>query len=106
MTMRQDPFTAGLGEQTGPTHWPSLLPDEARPAWAALRDHERICFAPNASPSGAIDWFRSLREIENRMIQACARTQCSINEHRPDPDRTWTTDQAAVSYTHLTLPTN
>jgi len=129
MTTRHDPFTAGLGEQTGPTHWPSLLPDEAGPAWAelrdwvehlvdrfaletrvvppcwyrhntlvealsALRDHERICFAPNASPAGAVDWFRALREIENRMSQACARTQCSINEHRPDPPRAWTTDQA------------
>jgi hypothetical protein len=129
MTLRHDPFTAELGEQTGPTHWPSLLPDEAGPAWAelrdwvehlvdrfaldtrvvppcwylhntlvealsALRDHERICFAPNASPAGAVDWFRALREIENRLSQACARTQCSINEHRPDPPRAWATDQA------------
>jgi hypothetical protein len=128
MTLLRDPFTAGLGEQTGPTHWPSLLPDEAQPAWAelrewvehlvdrfaletrvvppcwyrhntlvealsALRDHERICFAPNASPSGAVDWFRALREIEQRMIQACARTQCSVNEHRPDPARPWNTGQ-------------
>src|SRR5450631_1602069 len=127
-TMRQDPFTAGLGEPQGPTHWPSLLPDEAQPAWAelrhwvedlvdrfaletrvippcwyrhntlveslsALRDHERICFAPNASPAGAIDWLRALREVEQRMIQACARTQCSINEHRPDLAHPWSTDQ-------------
>lgn len=129
MTLLRDPFTAGLGEQTRPTHWPSLLPDEARPAWAelrdwvehlldrfaletrvvppcwyrhntlveslsALRDHERICFAPSASPSGAIDWLRALREVENRMSEACARTQCSVNEHRPDPARPWSTDQA------------
>ena len=127
MTLLHDPFTAGLGEQTGPTHWPSLLPNEARPAWAelrdwvehlvarfaletrvvppcwyrhntlveslsALRDHERICFAPNASPTGAVDWFRALREVEQRMSQACARTQCSVNEHRPDPPRSWLTD--------------
>ena len=126
--MRTDPFTAGLGEQQGPTHWPSLLPDESCAAWAelrgwveslvdrfgietrvvppcwyqhntlveslsALRDHERICFAPNASPTGAVDWFRALREIEHRMTEACARTQCSVNEHRPDPPRAWTTDQ-------------
>jgi hypothetical protein len=129
MTMRQDPFTAGLGEPQGPTHWPSLLPDEARPAWAdlrdwverlvdrfgletrivppcwyrhnalveafsALRDHERISFAPNASPTAAIDWFRALREIEHRLSEACARSQCSVNEHRPDPPRTWQTDQS------------
>ena len=129
MTMSTDPFTAGLGEQQGPTHWPSLLPDESRSAWAelrgwveslvdrfaletrvvppcwyrhntlveslsALRDHERICFAPSAAPAGAVDWFRALREIEHRMTEACALTQCSINEHRPDAPRAWTTDQA------------
>jgi hypothetical protein len=128
MTLRRDPFTAGLGDLQGPTHWASLLPDEARQSWAelrdwvehlvdrfaletrvvppcwyrhntlveslsALRDHERLCFAPNASPSGAVDWFRALHEIESRMIQACARTQCSVNEHRPDPARPWSTDQ-------------
>ena len=128
MTLRPDPFTGGLPDLHGPTHWPSLLPDEACPAWAqlrdwveslvdrfaletrvvppcwyrhntlvealsALRDHERICFAPNASPTGALDWFRGLREVEHRMSEACARTQCSVNEHRPDLPRAWTTDQ-------------
>jgi len=127
--MRPDPFTGGLAEQQGPTHWPSLLPEESRSAWAelrgwveslvdrfgletrvvppcwyrhntlveslsALRDYERICFAPSASPTGAVDWFRALREIEHRMSEAGARTQCSVNEHRPDPARAWTTDQA------------
>jgi hypothetical protein len=28
------------------------------------------------------------------MIQACAQTQCSVNEHRPDPARPWSTDHA------------
>ena len=128
MTTSQDPFAAELGDLQGPTHWPSLLPDDARQAWAdlrdwvehlvdrfgletravppcwyqhntvvealsALRDQERICFAPSASAAGAVDWFLSLREIENRMSQACARTQCSINEHRLEPPRVWTTDQ-------------
>jgi len=128
MTLLRDPFTTGLGDLHGPTHWASLLPDEARQAWAqlrvwvedlvdrfaletrvvppcwyrhntlveslsALRDHEQACFAPSASPSGAIDWFRALREVEARMSQACAQTQCSINEHRPDPARPWITDQ-------------
>jgi hypothetical protein len=126
--LRQDPFETNFDVQQGPTHWPSLLPDEARPAWddlrewveslvdrfaletrvvppcwyrhntlvealSALRDHERICFAPNASPTAAVDWFRGLREVEHRMSEACARTQCSVNEHRPDPPRAWTTDQ-------------
>ncbi|MHB8185704.1 MAG: hypothetical protein ACYDDU_06370 [Dermatophilaceae bacterium] len=128
MTTRRDPFEVKFSDVSGPTHWPSLLPDDARQAWAdlrdwverlvdrfgletrivppcwyrhntlvealtALRDHERICFAPNASPTGAVDWFRALREIEHRLTEACARTQCSVNEHRPDPLRTWLTDQ-------------
>jgi len=84
MTTSQDPFAAELGDLQGPTHWPSLLPDDARQAWtdlrdwvehlvdrfgletraippcwyqhntvvealSALRDHERISFAPSAS---------------------------------------------------------
>ncbi len=126
--MRPDPFTGGLGDLKCPTHWPSLLPDEAGSAWVdlrgwveslvdrfalevrvvppcwyrhntlveslcALRDLERICFAPNASPSAAVDWFRGLREIEHRMSEACARTQCSVNQHRPDPVRAWISEQ-------------
>jgi hypothetical protein len=125
----QDPFEAELGDLQGPTHWPSLLPDQARLAWAdlrewverlvdrfgletrvvppcwyrhntlvealsALRDHERISFAASTSPTAAVDWFRALREIEHRLTQGCARTQCSVNEHRPDPPRTWQTDRA------------
>ena len=129
MTTRPDPFKAEFGDLHGPTHWPSLLPDEARQAWvdlrgwvealvdrfgletrvvppcwyqhsalveglSALRDHERISFAPNASPTAAVDWFRALREIEHRLGEVCARTQCSVNEHRSDPQRSWLTDQA------------
>ena len=30
----QDPFEAELGDLQGPTHWPSFLPSQARPAWA------------------------------------------------------------------------
>src|SRR5674476_1230046 len=37
MTLLRDPFTAGLGDLQGPTHWASLLPDEARQSWAQLR---------------------------------------------------------------------
>ena len=128
VTASRDPFSAEFENLEGPTHWPSLLPDEADQAWAdlrewverlvdrfgletravppcwyrhntlvealsALRDHERISFAPSASPTAAVDWLRALREIEHRMSEACARTQCSVNEHRPDPQRTWHTDQ-------------
>jgi hypothetical protein len=129
MTTRRDAFEAEFPDLRGPTHWPSLLPDDARQAWSdlrdwverlvdrfaletrvvppcwfrhntlvetltALRDHERICFAPNASPTGAVDWLRALRETEHRLAEACARTQCSVNEHRADPLRTWLTDQS------------
>ena len=34
--MRADPFTGGLGDLQGPTHWTSLLPDDARLAGADL----------------------------------------------------------------------
>jgi len=125
----QDPFAPELDDLHGPTHWPSLLPGEARQAWAdlrdwvehlvdrfsletravppcwylhntlvealsALRDHERISFAPSASPTAAVDWFRALREIEHRLTETSARTQCSVNEHRLDPARSWRTDPA------------
>jgi len=128
MTTRHDPFKAELGDLHGPTHWPSLLPDEARQAWvdlrgwvealvdrfgletrivppcwyrhnalveglSALRDHERVSFAPNASPTAAVEWFRAVREIEHRLTEVCARTQCSVNEHRPDSPRNWLTGQ-------------
>lgn len=43
MKTTQDPFEAEFGELPGPTHWPSLLPDQARLAWADLRDRvERL----------------------------------------------------------------
>jgi len=128
MTTRRDPFEVKFTDVSGPTHWPSLLPDDARQAWAdlrdwvehlvdrfaletrvvppcwyrhntlvealsALRDHERMSFAPSASPTAAVDWFRALREIEHQLAEAGARTQCSVNEHRTDLPRTWPTDQ-------------
>jgi len=62
-------------------------------ALSALRDHERMSFAPSASPTAAVDWFRALREIEHQLAEAGARTQCSVNEHRPDPPRSWRADQ-------------
>ena len=38
MTTRRDPFEVKFTDVSGPTHWPSLLPDDARQAWADLRD--------------------------------------------------------------------
>ena len=114
----------GSGEPSGPVHWPSVLPEDAKTAWTelrewveqlveryaldartvppcwfrhnghvevlvALRDAERACFGPAAPPTGGMDWFRALWEIEHRLIEWSARTQCSAQEHRPDPDSAW-----------------
>lgn len=63
-------------------------------ALSALRDHERACFTPGASPSASVDWFHALREIEERLTSWSARTQCSAKEHRDDPGRAWATNEA------------
>ncbi len=81
----------GLGTRVVPPCW--YRHNALVEPLSALRDHERISFAPNGSPNTAVDWFRAVREIEHHLTQASARTQCSINEHRPDPARTWQTDQ-------------
>lgn len=66
-------------------------------ALVALRDAERACFGASAAPSGGMDWFRALWEIEHRLVEWSARTQCSTNDHRPDPIPTWDTDTAEWS---------
>lgn len=116
-------------EPSGPVHWPSVLPEDARQAWAdlrawverlvdryaldartvppcwfrhnghvealaALRDAERACFGPTASATGGMDWFRALWEIEHRLLEWSARTQCSVHEHRPDPQPAWRIDDS------------
>lgn len=58
-------------------------------ALLALRDHERACYAESASPTAAVDWFRALREIEIRLAEMSAQTQCTIHEHRPTPVQYW-----------------
>ena len=63
-------------------------------ALVALRDAERACFGPGAPASGGMDWFRALYEIEHRLIEWSARTQCSVHEHRPDPQPSWRIDEA------------
>jgi hypothetical protein len=62
-------------------------------ALSALRDHERMSFSDHGSPTGAVDWFRAFREIEMRLSDLAARTQCSVQEHRPDPPRAWQTKE-------------
>lgn len=58
-------------------------------ALLALRDHERACYADSASPTAAVDWFRALREIEIRLAELAAQTQCTIHEHRPTLVQGW-----------------
>ena len=62
-------------------------------ALSALRDHERMSFSDHGSPTGAVDWFRAFREIELRLMDLAARTQCSVQEHRADAARGWPTNQ-------------
>ncbi|HEX5403957.1 MAG TPA: hypothetical protein VFX16_16850 [Pseudonocardiaceae bacterium] len=61
---------------------------------AALRDHERASYAPDAPGTEAVDWLRALGEAEHRLAECAARTQCSVTEHRDDPARMWHTDAA------------
>ncbi len=64
-------------------------------ALCALRDHERGCYAQTASPTAAVDWFRAFREIEARLLDIAALTQCTAHEHRqPPPSRLPRTDAA------------
>lgn len=63
-------------------------------ALAALRDHETASYAPDALGTAAIDWLRALREVEHRLAECAARTQCSVTEHRDDPARMWQTNAA------------
>lgn len=60
-------------------------------ALLALRDHERACYAGSASPTAAVDWLRALREIEIRLADLAAQTQCTVHEHRPTPVQEWAT---------------
>ena len=57
-------------------------------ALTALRDLERDCYSHKAPPSAAVDWFRGFREIEARLIELAALTNCTAREHR-DPPPGW-----------------
>lgn len=57
-------------------------------ALSALRDHERGSYAADADPRSAVDWFRAFRDIEARLTELAALTQCSAQQHRsPAPRR-------------------
>jgi hypothetical protein len=62
-------------------------------ALSALRDHERISFSDHGAPTGAVEWLRAFREIEMRLMDLAARTQCSVQEHRADSVRAWRTNE-------------
>lgn len=72
-------------------------------ALQALRDLERDCFTSKAPPSAAVDWFRGYREIEARLKEIAAVTNCGIREHR-DARQTWA-DVQADSASGLARPT-
>jgi hypothetical protein len=80
-----------LDARTVPPCW--FLHNGHVEALVALRDAERACFGPAAPATGGMDWFRALWEIEHRLLEWSARTQCSVTEHRPDPERGWRTDE-------------
>ena len=54
-------------------------------ALQALRDYERACYTPQASPTAAVKWFRAFREIEARLVDLAALTHCTAHEHRLPP---------------------
>lgn len=62
-------------------------------ALQALRDLERDCFTSNAPPSAAVAWFRGYSEIEARLKEVAAITNCGLREHR-DARQTWPDLQA------------
>ena len=79
-----------LDARTVPPCW--FLHNGHVEALAALRDAERACYGPTAPATGGMDWFRALWEIEHRLVEWSARTQCSAQEHRPDPRPGWRID--------------
>jgi hypothetical protein len=66
-------------------------------ALSALRDHERMSFSEHGSPTDAVDWFRAFREIEMRLTDVAARSQCSVQEHRADSAQNYKLPQPATS---------
>lgn len=50
-------------------------------ALAALRDHERGCFAATSPPTAAIEWQRAWRDIESRLRAWTAELRCDSHHH-------------------------
>jgi hypothetical protein len=55
-------------------------------ALAALRDHERGCYAPTAPPTAAVEFHRALRDIETRLKTWVADLRCDAR-HDPTHDQ-------------------
>jgi hypothetical protein len=66
-------------------------------ALLALKDHERASYAETASPTSAVEWFRAFREVEARLVELSAQTQCSVHEHRANPQRAWALERPATA---------
>lgn len=45
---------------------------------AALRDHERACFASSAPATAAVEWQRALRDMEPRIDVWIKRFSCNV----------------------------
>jgi hypothetical protein len=58
-------------------------------ALQALRDHERASYAETAPLTAAVEWFAAFREVEARLTQSAALTQCSLQEHRSGHIQEW-----------------
>src|SRR5665647_2499968 len=87
-----------------PAYMPTTVtPPPTRPTRNA--DQPSTDLSPSGrSPTGAVDWFRAFREIEIRLMDLAARTQCSVQEHRAGAARTWRTNEHDWSV-HLGLTT-
>ena len=70
-------------------------------ALAALRDHERICYADSSPATAAVDWHRAFREIESRLREWTGALPCGsthdprVRALRPLDQGEWATFVAA-----------
>lgn len=55
---------------------------------SALRDYERACFHPRASPAAAYDFLRTLRDAEQLLTDWTSRAGCTAGDHHDRPTRT------------------
>ncbi|EWT03732.1 hypothetical protein N864_19005 [Intrasporangium chromatireducens Q5-1] len=54
---------------------------------AALRDHERGCYADTAAPTAGMEFIRALYDARRVLEDLVSRTGCTPFEHRAD--RPW-----------------